>query len=213
MVKKVLLLMFVSLFLMASSVVWAGENSGATVALEIELKAQGQSGCQGYWNLKNVGPEESIILSIYGRDVQNLGSYEIRVKFEPDKVALQTAGFSDPDWDEDYLLEGTGAFTIKKADPANPDSVYMLSAASIPASEEDAPDGTGLLCWLEFKTKPDFSTATEAIFTLVKADLIGFDGETDSVVDASIEQNVGKAYVNGVAVEPTSWGQIKALFK
>jgi len=210
--RKLLLLIFLCFFVTGTSA-WAGENAGAVVAFDLELKDAAEAGYQGHWKITGVGADQTVVLSIYGKDVSNLKAFGVKVEFEPDKVAFVSAGFSDPDWSEAYILDGTGAFEIKKFDPANPQSVYILSAAFEPGSEAEAPDGEGLIGWLQFTTSSDFTSETTAAFTLTEGSLTGFDGVTDDVTQQSIDQGVGKAYLNPVAVEPSLWGQIKALFK
>ena len=102
------------------------------------------------------------------------------------------------------LSKSTTPATVDPEDP----SIVALSSAALPAPGSDtAPDGDGkFLGWLKFTTRDPFEG--EALFSLVLGKLKGVDGEWDEVSSEGVVVVLG-----GVAVEPHSWGQVKATMK
>ena len=203
MVKRLLMLMILGLLAIGSTA-WAGENVDATITFDLEKKADVAAGDQENGHIMNVGPDEVVALSIYGHGLSNLKAYTIDLKFEPDNVSLTGGGFLRISPLEVDVFAGAGA----SVPPVVSEDVVGLASAILPApTAAQAPDGDGLLAWLEFTTSAEFTTATIATFSLDKGVLIGVDSAEDEV---QVKPN---AYLNTTAVEPTSWGQIKTLFK
>lgn len=206
MVKRLLVLIVLGLLAIGSTA-WAGENADATITFDLEKKADLAAGDQENGYIMDVGPNEVVVLSIYGHGLSNLKAYTIDLKFEPDKVAYTGGGFLRLSPLETDVFNGAG-LTPSTVGPSVSDNLVGLGSSVLPApTADEAPDGDGLLAWLEFTTSADFTTATIATFSLEKAVLIGVDGVEDEV------EVKPTAYLNTTAVEPTSWGQIKALFK
>ncbi len=206
MVKRLLVLIVLGLLAIGSTA-WAGENADATITFDLEKEGNVVVGDQENGYILDVGPNETVILSIYGHGLSNLKAYTIDLKFEPDKVAYTGGGFLRLSPLELDVFSGAG-LTPSTVGPAVSDTLVGLGSSVLPApTADEAPDGDGLLAWLEFTTSAEFTTATLATFSLSKGVLIGVDGVEDEVAEKP------KAYLNGTAVEPTSWGQIKALFK
>lgn len=205
MVKRLLMFMILGL-LAVGSTAWAGENADVTISFDLEKKADVAVGDQGNGHIMNVGPDEAVVLSIYGHGLSNLKAYTIDLKFEPDLVSYVNGGalrISPMEFDV-FLgagLSGTAVFAVIE------DMVGGAVAVVPPPPAETAPDGDGFLAWLEFTTSAEFTTATIATFSLDKGVLIGVDSANDEV---QVKPN---AYLNTTAVEPTSWGQIKILFE
>ena len=201
MVKRFLVLMVLSLLLIGSTA-WAGENADATITFDLEKEVTAGDGENA--SIMDVGPDEVVVLSIYGHGLSNLKGYTIDLKFEPDLVSYTGGGFLRITPFELDVFSNTGS----TVGPAVSEDVVGLGSSVLPApTAEEAPDGDGLLAWMEFTTSAEFTTATIATFSLDKGVLIGVDGVNDEVADKP------SAWLNSTAVEPTSWGQIKALFK
>ena len=205
MVKRLLVLMILGLLAIGSTA-WAGENADATITFDLEKKADVEAGDQGNGYIMNIGPDEVVVLSIYGHGLSNLKAYTIDLKFEPELVSYVNGGalrISPIEFDVFTAagLSPTPAFAVIE------DVVGGAVAVVPPPPAETAPDGEGFLAWLEFTTSAEFTTATTATFSLDKGMLIGVDAVEDEVAVKP------KAYLNTTAVEPTSWGLIKALFK
>ncbi|MCK4417020.1 MAG: hypothetical protein KAV99_02495 [Candidatus Latescibacteria bacterium] len=205
MVKRFSVLMVLSLLLIGSTA-WAGENADATITFDLEKEVTAGDGENT--SIMDVGPDEVVVLSIYGHGLSNLKGYTIDLKFEPDLVSNTGGGFMSFSPLELDVFNSAG-LTPSTVGPAVSEDVVGLGSSVLkdPYTADEAPDGDGLLAWLKFTTSAEFTTATIATFSLDKGVLIGVDGANDEVADKP------SAWLNTTAVEPTSWGQIKALFK
>ena len=189
---------------------YAGENAGAVISFDLELDGQLEKGNQQQSELRGRDAGDTVILSVYADGVSNLYSYTVSVRFDTTQVSFVEGGYTNMALAEFDVflaagLSGTGLPII--GDPDDP-SVLPLSSAVLPVPGADkAPDGDGkFLGWLKFTTRDPFEG--EARFSLVQGKLRGVDGEWDEVPSEGVVVVLG-----GVAVEPHSWGQIKATMK
>jgi len=190
--------------------VYAGENAGVTVTLDLEKEEEGEAGDQGHLTVQNVGPGETVVLSIYGNGLSNVYSYAIEVQFDTTKVVYVEGGATNVGFAEFDVFSAAGLFVLAP-DPENPSIIGAASALLPKPTADKAPDGDGkLLVWMKFTTRASMQTSDEVRFSVVKAQFKGLDEVLDDVPSNQLPM----VFLNfAEAVEFSHWGQIKALFR
>ena len=200
----------VCMLILTTGLSYAGENAGAVVSFDLELDGQAEKGNQQQSELRGRDAGDSVILSVYADGVSNLCGYVVQVRFDTTQVSFVGGDYLNISllefdvFSEAGLSKSSAPATVDPEDP----SIVALSSAALPVPGADtAPDGDGkFLGWLKFTTRDPFEG--EARFSLVLGKLKGVDGEWDVVPSEGVVVVLG-----GVAVEPHSWGQIKATMK
>ncbi|MCK5119818.1 MAG: hypothetical protein KAQ78_09545, partial [Candidatus Latescibacteria bacterium] len=159
---------------------------------------------------------DTVLLSVFANGVSNLCGYAVQVRFDTTQVFFVGGDYLNISLLEFDVFSEVGlpkSTTPATLDPQDRSIVQLSSVVPPPApgevfSDEDkAPDGDGkFLGWLKFTTRDPFEG--EARFSLVLGNLKGVDGEWDEVSSEGVVVVLG-----GVAVEPHSWGQVKATMK
>ena len=189
-----------------AGVAYGGPNSGASVVIDIDGLTPGDD---GETLREGVGPGVDIDIAIYVYDVVNLAAYEIKLSYDPAKLDYnEQYTAADNGRDEGNILNSLGGSTpvfIKTVAVG----VITLANTIQNATDEIAPEGTGLVAIVSFTTKATFTENEGASFVLQSVELRDAAGASDMLASGSLQA----AHLNEpVAVEPCRWGQIKAMF-
>ena len=191
---------------------YAGQNEGAVISFDLEWDGLVEKGNQRHVVLDmddmEMEPEEpvSVVLSVYADGVSNLCGYEVIVRFDTTRVSFEKGGYMNvPLFEFDVFSEAelSPMSTPVSVQPKDRSTVGLASGVDLSVGDE-APDGDDkFLGWIKFTTLDSFEG--EARFSLALGKLMDPDKNEDEV---SVE---GVAVLlKGVAVEPYSWGRIKA---
>jgi len=196
--------------------VWAGENAGASIMADLEIQGQVQAGYQGNAKLEGIGPDVTVVLSIYTKGVSNLIAYTFEIGFDAEELEYVSGGFMNTNPVELGVLSAWSPSTVGPALKPGTNNIIGGGAAILanPPGADQAPDGDGLLlAVLTFKTKSTFTTGSKAAFWLSALTYKGVDGTEDDVT-GNWDPDYALAAINrDIAVENSSWAKIKALFR
>ncbi|MCK5526586.1 MAG: hypothetical protein KAJ05_05510 [Candidatus Latescibacteria bacterium] len=199
----------VCMWILGAGLSYAGENAGAVFSFDLELDGQAEKVNQEQSELTGRDARDSVVLSVLADGVSNLCAYAVNVRFDTTQVSFEGGGNTNVTLFEfDVFSEALLSPSFTKGVDPEDHSIVSLVSAVLPAPGSDtAPDGDGkFLGWLKFTTRDPFEG--EARFSLVLGKLKGVDGEWDEVSSEGVVVVLG-----GVAVEPHSWGQVKATMK
>jgi len=203
----------------------AGQNTDAKYNVDFNILTAGNDKDIIYNDLlegdEAIGGETQFALAVYGTGFQNLKSYDLRITYDSSLV----------EFDGDASAEKIGAFLVLNGVLVQPSAAEdnILAAAALPTivtqvsdnevslsrtlsgelTEDDCPEGDGLLFLAVFKTKADLPTNRAFRITISRLTTVDFNGDTDD-----LKHNFyGYVNRNGVGVESATWGAVKTLFK
>ena len=168
-----------------------------------------------------IGADTQFAFAVYATGLQNLKSFDLRVKFDDTLLEWDAANSVD-NIPGIMLLNGQAVTPAAEANiivstvptiamlvPDKTDEVTVSRTMSGTIDEDTCPDGEGLLYFFVFKTKADFPADRSFRITVSALQCVDVAGDTDFLNHSFY------GYVNrhGVGVETSTWGAVKALFK
>ena len=190
----------------------AGQNSGATIVLDLDAATAGN---QANDLQQNVGASEAVDIAVYVTGAQNLKAYQVDLMFEATKVEWNSALTGDAFGREETNFMGSegGAFVFGKLLKAGTTDVVSIVNGVTSATEANAPEGDGLIGVISFTTLGGFDTNTDAIFTVVFFEFSDTNNDLDTFDMPSPHDPGIRVFLNKrTAVEADTWGRVKELF-
>ena len=161
-----------------------GENSSASISVDLELKRVVKAGNQQNTVLYGVQPNTTVLLSLYTKNVSNLIGYTVAVKYDSNFVIYDSGSFSNLALGElNGLIQWSPSTVGPIPSPTDPQSIGMGAEILVnPPGADEAVDGSGhLLGILQFTTKRDFQAGDQAAFWIDGITYRGVDRVTCDV--------------------------------
>ncbi len=159
--------------LLSSGAVLAGSNTHAGITIDFNSTTSGDDG----ENIATgVGPDQPVRIDVYAHDVVALKCFEFDLVIDTSKVDYLSVAFAGAITFEPNILDGAVAPVYKL-------SGDTLSVAYANDTTSDGANGDGLLAEITIRTKSDFTTSTEAYFTIISAVYQDINDSKDHILD------------------------------
>ena len=191
----------------------AGQNSGATIVLDLDAATAGN---QANDLQQNVGASEAVDIAVYITGAQNLKAYQVDLMFDATKVEWNAALTGDAFGRDEPNFMGSagGAFVFGKVLKEGTTDVVTILNGITSATADNTPDGDGLIGVISFTTLGGFSTNDKAFFKVAFFEFADVNNEVDTfdMPSTNVHPGIQVDLNEKTAVEADTWGRVKELF-
>ena len=179
-----------------ASLTYGGQNSGASVTVDLYSAAPTTTSDQGNSTITDIDADTDIYVKVYLNDVSNLFLYYVELLIDPNKLTWEKYGLSDGkpsltgevniiNKEQTDFLAVYGGATV----PGTADGIYTkvkvgayMSVNRSVITDPYAADGKGLAAVIKLKTKSTF-TSDDRAEIIVKQAKLEDNGQPSSVVE------------------------------
>ena len=172
---------------------WAGPNSSAGCALDLDYATHNYDSGITAENIESVITAEAgdeIWVAVVAQDVSNLDTYQAEVEFDPDHIAF-VEGYEDEAFGGvENLLKKNGGTTIGFQAVENTPGKVNIANTLTKSDTAEAPEGSGIIALLKFKVLGE-----DIRLTLSNVRYMDSEGSNEPIVVDSVS-NLTDAVVN-----------------